>query len=244
MQDVLIAEMEKCKGARLWLPALLLPLLSACIGALTYQMNAPLLSGPRWQSLWVQTSLFYGYFFFPMMIAICASSLWRLEHRENNWNRMMTAPVPVFSLIAAKFIVLCAVTLLEHAFFVLLTLLCGKLVFGFQEAVPPDALAWALFGWLSALPIAAVQLYLSMRIRSFAAPVGLALASCVVGLGVFVVSKAIPYPNTVLIVGLGAQGERTADIVQCLRLLLTAAVYAGVSMAAATLRLRRIDIAA
>ena len=244
MQDILIAELQKCKGARLWLPVLVLPLISAFVGALTYSMNAPLLTGARWQNLWVQTSLFYGYFFFPMMIAVCASSLWRLEHRESNWNRLMTAPVPVGALVAAKLAVLYWVTLLEHVFFVLLVALCGKLIFGFQEAVLPDALAWVLFGWLAALPIAAVQLYLSMRIRSFAAPIGIALASCVAGLGIFVISKEIPYPNTVLIVGLNAQSEEAVNAVQGGRLMVTAAVYTAASLAAAALRLRRIDIAA
>lgn len=244
MLDVLIAELEKCRRSRLLLPAGVLALLSCLIGAMTYSMNAALLSGDLWGNLWVQTSLFYGYFFYPMMIAICASSLWRMEHREYNWNRLMTAPIARGTLIGAKFIVLSGVTLLEHALFVALVLLCGKAMFHIAEPVPPQAIAWFLFGWLAALPVAAMQLYLSMRIRSFAVPIGIALASCVAGLGVFVVSREIPYPNTLLIVGLGAQSEGNIGLAVGARLLSAAVIYAAVFLLLAARRLRRNDVTA
>lgn len=244
MLDVLIAELEKCRRSKILLPAVVLALLSCAIGAITYSINASLLSGEQWGNLWVQNGLFYGYFFYPMMIAICASCLWRVEHREHNWNRLMTVPVRRRTLIGAKFIVLACVVLLEHTLFVTLALLCGKALFHIAAPVPPRALEWFLFGWLAALPIAAMQLYLSMRIRSFAVPIGIALASCVVGLGTFVISREIPYPNTLLIVGLGAQSEENMGLTMGMRLLCAAVIYAAAFLFLAAQRLRRNDIAA
>ena len=89
------AENLKSRHSNMWVAVLILPLLTAAIGAIIYGINASanLYDGAVWQQLWLQTGLFYGYFFFPILIAICASYLWRLEHTNHNWNSLMTTPV-------------------------------------------------------------------------------------------------------------------------------------------------------
>ena len=76
------AENLKSRHSNIWVAVVILPLLTAMIGAIIYGINASanLYDGAVWQQLWLQTGLFYGYFFFPILIAICASYLWRLEH--------------------------------------------------------------------------------------------------------------------------------------------------------------------
>ena len=80
------AENLKSRHSNMWVAVLILPLLTAAIGAIIYGINASanLYDGAVWQQLWLQTGLFYGYFFFPILIAICASYLWRLEHTNDN----------------------------------------------------------------------------------------------------------------------------------------------------------------
>ena len=88
------AENLKSRHSNMWVAVAVLPLLTAAIGAIIYGINASvsLYDGDMWQQLWLQTGLFYGYFFFPILIAICASFLWRLEHINHNWNSLMTTP--------------------------------------------------------------------------------------------------------------------------------------------------------
>lgn len=84
------AENIKSRHSNIWVAVIILPLLTAMIGAIIYGINASanLYDGAVWQQLWLQTGLFYGYFFFPILIAICASYLWRLEHTNHNWNSL------------------------------------------------------------------------------------------------------------------------------------------------------------
>ena len=73
------AEKMKCHNSNMWFAVIILPLLTAGTGAIIYKINASanLYDGNVWQQLWLQTGLFYGYFFFPILISICASYLWR-----------------------------------------------------------------------------------------------------------------------------------------------------------------------
>ena len=75
------AENLKSRHSHMWVAVLILPLLTAAIGAIIYGINASanLYDGAVWQQLWLQTGLFYGHFFFPILIAICASYLWHTQ---------------------------------------------------------------------------------------------------------------------------------------------------------------------
>lgn len=60
------AENLKSRHSHMWVAVLILPLLTAAIGAIIYGINASanLYDGAVWQQLWLQTGLFYGYFSF------------------------------------------------------------------------------------------------------------------------------------------------------------------------------------
>ncbi len=176
------AENLKSRHSNMWVAVSILPLLTAAIGAVIYGINASasLYDGNVWQQLWLQTGLFYGYFFFPVLIAICASFLWRLEHTDHNWNSLMTTPVPRSTIFIAKLVVLAKSIFTAQALLMIFIIVVGKVGFRFEQPIPIGMLWWLFMGWFSALGVAAVQLYLSMKIRSFAVPVGLAVCLCIV----------------------------------------------------------------
>ena len=178
------AENLKSRHSNMWVAVLILPLLTAAIGAIIYGINASanLYDGAVWQQLWLQTGLFYGYFFFPILIAICASYLWRLEHTNHNWNSLMTTPVSRPTIFIAKLVVLTKSILTAQVLLMVFIIIVGKVVFRFEQPIPINMLWWLFMGWFSALSVGAVQLYLSMRIRSFAVPVGLAVCLSIGGL--------------------------------------------------------------
>ena len=95
------AEMRKLRGSVVWLVFLAVPLISAIYGTFNYLQNQDVLS-ESWYSLFTQHTLFYSMFFFAPMVGVYAGYLWRLEHRGGNWNLMMAAPVPRFTVFAAK----------------------------------------------------------------------------------------------------------------------------------------------
>ena len=172
---VLETEWQKEKHSPVWLAFFVLPLIPAVLGTLNYWNNQGILQ-KEWYSLWTQHTLFYASFFFAPLIGLYCSYIWRLEHRHNNWNRIMTAPVPVSDLFFGKLVWILLITLLTQLWTGILYLISGKLA-GLPGIFPPEIIIWILRGTLGAIPICCLQLFLSMRIRSFSIPVGIGLNS-------------------------------------------------------------------
>ena len=146
-------------------------------------------------------------FFFHAMVAVYAAYLWRLEHLGYNWNIIMASPVKTRDLFAAKFVVVAKLALLTHGFVFLLYTFCGK-IFAHLSGWPPIELPFFLRGVLGALAVIAVQLVLSMLIRSFALPVFLALIGGISG--IFVSSKglALLWPYSLMQAGMNANKSK------------------------------------
>lgn len=175
------AEDRKLHASPIWILFFLLPVLSAAYGTVNYLGNLGILS-VSWYSLWTQHTLFYSLFFFPTLVAIYASYLWRLEHLGHNWNLIMAAPVPPFDLFLAKFLVVTKLVVLTQCWIFLLYCLCGK-VFAALPGWPPLTLfTFLLRGVLGGLNIIALQLLLSMLIRSFAVPIFIGLFGGILGM--------------------------------------------------------------
>lgn len=175
------AENRKLHASPIWILFFLLPVISAAYGTVNYLGNLGILSA-SWYALWTQHTLFYSLFFFPTLVAIYASYLWRLEHLGHNWNLIMAAPVPPFALFLAKFFVVVKLVLLTQCWIFLLYCLCGK-VFATLPGWPPITLfVFLLRGALGGLSVIALQLLLSMLIRSFAVPIFIALFGGIIGM--------------------------------------------------------------
>lgn len=244
IMNLVKAEWIKLKRSNMWLAVVSLPLLGIFIGSGSYYINRTELSGEVWQELWTQVGLFYGYFFFPILISICASYMWRLEHMNHNWNMIMTAPIKIKDIFLSKFIVLAAINLIPQIILIILYILSGKVLFGFKDAVPVNALFWLFGGWFASLSVGAMQLYISMRIRSFSIPIGIGLCTCIAGLFFYVTGFKMFFPTSLLIVGMGSLrakalggGEAIAFSVMCI-------LYVLFFSAIAARRLKKIDIKA
>lgn len=181
-------EILKLRRTHLWTVILGLPATSVGLGALNYMANQDALSR-GWTSLWSQYGLFHGLLFLTLAIAVLASAVWRQEHRGNNWNLLLTSPRSISGLLGAKIAVLGGLVLVMQLVFVVLGITVGT-VLGVSEALPWSLPAAAMVTVLPAVAVAAWQSLLSMVIRNFAAPVGVALLASVVSAGV--VGSQIP----------------------------------------------------
>ena len=113
-------------------------------------------------------------FFLPILIAICCSYICRLEHLNRNWNMIMTSPVSVANVFLAKLIIVSILILFAQGLFMGLYWLIGTL-FSLPGSFPVETIEWTIRGWYASLSISALQLGLSLRIRSFATPIGISL---------------------------------------------------------------------
>lgn len=203
---------ENCKLRRspIWLVFLILPLLSAIYGTFNFVQNLEILK-LEWHYLWTQHTLFYATFFFAPLMAVYASYLWRLEHLGHNWNLIATAPVPLFQLYFSKFIVTARMALLTQGWVFVLFLAFGKLWARIPGWPPLEILLWMLRGLAGGLIIVALQLLLSMIIRSFAVPVLIALGGGIAGMLFVSKGTGLFWPYALMILGMNA--NKTEDMV-------------------------------
>ena len=196
------AENMKLKHSIIWSACILIPIIPAVMGTFNYLNNVGLLT-EGWYSLWTQFTLFYSWLFYAPLIALYCSYLWRLEHLNSNWNVLMTAPVPVRGLFLGKLAVIFRVTLFTQDWVFLLYVICGKLC-GLPGAAPLDTVLWMLRGTLAAAAIGTMQLLLSMIIRSFAVPIGIALAGSILGFLFMNKGWELYWPYSLMMLGMNA----------------------------------------
>lgn len=196
------AECIKGKHAPVWLAFIVLPLIPAGLGTANYLGNLSLLKS-SWYSLWTQHTLFASFFFLPALLAVYCAWQWRLEHSDHNFNSFLTAPVPAWTLYLGKLIPAIAVSILAQAIIGVLFVISGKLA-GINDPLPPELFGWLLCGALGSVAVCAVQLFLSLLIRSFAIPVALGLLGGIAGLMVTAQGWGLYFPYSLLAVGMRA----------------------------------------
>ncbi|RZT85847.1 hypothetical protein EV383_2734 [Pseudonocardia sediminis] len=231
------AEFGKLRRSLSWAVVVLLPLTAIVSGtATTLASGAALAQG--WHTLWLRVVVFHGLFPLAAGIAVLASLVWRVEHRGSNWNALMGRSTSSLGVVAGKAAVLAALVAAMQVVLVAGTVLAGKTAFGLPGFLPARYLLVSVLVVLACLPVAALQSALSMLMRSFAAPVAVALlgAAASVGLlmtaggGAVVVPYALLTRTTQLGTGTFADtGPVTAGVVAVLvvaSVVLTAAVVA------------------
>lgn len=199
------AEWLKLRHSRISLVLAILPIISLLIGCFNYYFNQAALQN-GWYSLWTQVSLFYGEFFLPILIAICCAFVCRLEHNNRNWNMVLSSPMSVTSFFMAKLVIVGVLILAAQGFFMFMYWAAGKL-FAIPDDFPMETIVWSLRGWFASLSIAALQLGLSIRIRSFATPIGIGLCAVFLGLGMYVLKIGMLFPHSLLTIGMGVLSQ-------------------------------------
>ena len=201
-------EQMKLKHSHLWLVFFAIPLLPTVLGAANYLNNISLLKS-EWYSLWTQHSLFYANFFYGPLIAIYCSYIWRVEHLNYNWNSLMTMPAAERDIFLAKFLMALKCTVMLQLWVGVLFTVSGKLV-GLPGLPPGEILFWLLRGSLGGMVTAALQLLLSMMIRSFAVPIAIALLGSVAGFLLINGGYGMIWPYSLMMMGMNANKNTDA----------------------------------
>lgn len=209
------AEQMKLRHSPVWLAFILLPILPAFMGTFNYLQNISILQD-EWYSLWTQHTLFTCYFFMPAIIGVYCSYLCRLEHTRYNWNAVLTAPVPVAGIFLAKLLIVSFMVILTQVWIGGLFAISGWLI-GMPGLLPVELPVWLLCGAIGGIVIGAVQLCISLVIRSFAVPVGMALVGGIAGLAALAKGFGAWFPYSLISLGMRANqpgGEMACSMEQ------------------------------
>lgn len=216
------AERKKLMHSVIFPACIIIPIIPTVMGTFNYLQNTGILTG-EWYSLWTQLTLFYACFFYAPLIALYCSYLWRLEHTGNNWYVFLTSPVPIPCLYFGKLAVIFFVTLITQLWVGILYIIAGKFV-GFSGLCPSQILFWMLRGTLAAISVGALQLLLSMVIRSFSVPIGIALIGSVLGMLISNKGFGTFWPYSLMIMGMNSN-KSTDSLTGNNLLFITATVF-------------------
>lgn len=237
----LIAENRKLHASPIWIMFFVLPVISASYGTFNYLQNLGILT-EAWYSLWTQHTLFYALFFYPAMVGVYAAYLWRLEHQGHNWNLIMSTPVRPLALFFAKYIVVIKLVLLTQVLVFGLYVFCGK-VFAHLPGWPPlETFLFMLRGLVGGQCVIALQLVLSMLIRSFAVPVFIGLAGGVVGMLAASNGAGLAFPYALMQVGMNSNKSEDMLAGSYGGFLLALALWLLLFLVIADLLLRKRDV--
>lgn len=124
-------------------------------------------------SLFVPISLYLG-------CTLIASLVANVEHQMSSWKQLLALPISRSAVFSAKF-TLCFILLSVSCILLSLATIILGLVFGFGFTFPlTDTIKLGFFPYFAALPMLALQLWLSLSFRNQALPVSLGVTAALV----------------------------------------------------------------
>ena len=168
------SEFLKLKRSMSWAVVVLLPIIMVVAGSVsTIAGEGEFADG--WHTLWIRSIGFYGMAILPVGIAILASLVWRVEHKNGNWNALMSRPIPSAQVVVGKVAAVAVLAAAMQLVFVVTVITLGKFAFGLPGMLPAEYLLGSVLVIVACVPVAALQSALSTFLRSFAVPVAIAL---------------------------------------------------------------------
>jgi hypothetical protein len=141
-------------------------------------------------------------FLMPMYVILVISLLVQVEYRNNTWKQVYASPRSYADIFFSKFciihILILSCLILFNMFLVLSAWIPNIFYHNysfFTSAVPWEKLlSLSSRLYVSVLAMAAIQYWLSLRIRNFIAPMGIGVALMIIGFMIFQWDKIIYYP--------------------------------------------------
>lgn len=124
-------------------------------------------------------------------ITLIASLLAGMEFQQNNWKQLLALPIGKSRLYASKWIVLAAYLLFSTCFLIVGTFLLGWAL-GFETKTPwMLVVRAALFPYVAALPIMALQWWISVNARNQAGPITIGVVGVL--LSMYILPEKLKY---------------------------------------------------
>lgn len=188
-------EFKKLKLFSLLSTVLIIPLLANIFGTINYLLNQEILKN-KWESLWTQTSLFYFMFFIIPLISIIVSSLWSVEHKAG-LKLIRTSPIKNINFIIAKSFIAFIIIAFTQIYFLLLFVLSGKFICGFNIEGLGLYSYYIGISILSSLSIIAIMNYLSLKIKSLGLIVLMSVLISIFGFALVAQNIIPPFQNII-----------------------------------------------
>lgn len=123
-----------------------------------------------WYMILLVMNFAYSLLFLPLITGVLASNVCRYEHQAGGWKQLLALPVTRGKVFVAKYAMVMMLILVIQLLF-LVALLAAGFMKGISDSFPSD-IVWRsiLGGWVATLPLVALQLWLSIMMKTFAGP--------------------------------------------------------------------------
>ncbi|MBT2689667.1 ABC transporter permease [Bacillus sp. ISL-47] len=169
MLSILKSEWYKLRKSKVFIILLTGPLvgLAAGIGADTSE-TAGMVN--EWYMLLIYMNLPYAVLFLPLMTGVLASLVCRYEHQAGGWKQLLALPVTRGKVFAAKYLLVLLLVMMIQLLY-LAAIYSAGMFKGVADPFPIEII-WKsiLGGWVATFPLVALQLWMSVWFKSFAAP--------------------------------------------------------------------------
>ncbi|WP_342560316.1 ABC transporter permease [Psychrobacillus sp. FSL W7-1457] len=167
MLSILQSEWFKFRHSKILFIILTVPLVGIFLG-LTNGFSDERVN--EWYLSLLTMNFTYGLLFLPLLTGVLASVICRYEHQAGGWKQLLALPVTRGKVFAAKYILLLLLVLVIQLLFFASLYVVG-IRQGFTDPFPMQIVWKSLVGgWVATLPLVALQLWMAIMFKSFAAP--------------------------------------------------------------------------
>lgn len=163
------SELLKLRRSPIWLLVFVSPALSSIVGFLM-RIEAGEMD---WEMTLATMAMVHALLFLPLLTGVLSAFVCRYEHVGGGWKQTLALPVSRGSVYMVKFAMVMGLLLMTQCL-LLLGLLGIGAAKGFPAPIPWEFLVRSLVGgWIACMPLAALQLAVSVAWSSFAAPMAI-----------------------------------------------------------------------
>ncbi|MBD7943267.1 ABC transporter permease [Psychrobacillus sp. Sa2BUA9] len=169
MISILQSEWFKFRHSKIMFIIFTVPIIGIFLG-LTSRFSNEDMEINEWYLSLLSMNLSYALLFLPLITGVLASAICRYEHQAGGWKQLLALPVTRGRVFTAKYLLLMLLVLVVQILFFAALYIVG-MVKGFTDPFPMG-IVWKCLvgGWVATLPLVALQLWMSILFKSFAAP--------------------------------------------------------------------------
>lgn len=124
----------------------------------------------EWYITLFSMNLTYALLFLPLITGVLASLICRFEHQAGGWKQLLALPVTRGKVFVAKYSLVMILVMAMQLLYLCSVFAVG-IMKGYTDTFPMEIVWKSIFGgWVATLPLVALQLWMSIMFKSFAAP--------------------------------------------------------------------------
>lgn len=170
--DLIRTEWFKLRKSKIGFILLIGPLMGLMIGMVNPLIDTMLQDSTvtMWIPQLLVMNLTYALLFLPLITAVLTGLVCRYEYQQGGWKQLLSLPVTRSSVFIAKFSTIMILVFMIQVLYVIAVFAAGT-INGISDSFPLNIIWKSIFGgWIATFPLVALQLWMSLLFRSFAAP--------------------------------------------------------------------------